>query len=107
MSVSRATDAVAIAAWGHPEPATLRLGRARGENQPGPRAGAPNLGCLRASLRRLGRFELLHTHLGDFSGCAAWAAEDSGPDPRPENELGRRMLLGWTWVGFRINGAST
>lgn len=77
VSVSRAAEAVAIAAWGHPEPATLRLGRARGENQPGPRAGAPSLGCLRASLRRLGRFEPLHTHLGDFSGCTAWAAEDS------------------------------
>lgn len=43
VSVSRAAEADTIAARGHPEPATPRLGRARGGNQPGPRAGAPSL----------------------------------------------------------------
>lgn len=58
VSVSRAAEADTIAAQGHQEPATPRLGRSRGGNQPGPGAGAPSLGCFRVSLGRLRRFEL-------------------------------------------------
>ena len=43
-----------------------------GADQPGPGAGAPSLGCLRASPGRLGRFELSRP-----GGCSRQAAEDS------------------------------
>lgn len=77
VSVTRAAEAEALAALGHRELPTPRIRRASGGDQPGPGAGEPSLGRLRASLGRLGRFELPPHPPGDCGGCTPWAAEDS------------------------------
>ena len=58
VSGSRTAEAGVTAARGHRVPDTSRFCRAKVEDQPGPGAAAPSLGCLRASVGRLGRFAL-------------------------------------------------
>lgn len=81
VSVSRPAEVQAVPASGVTGTGgDSRLGRVGGRDRSGPRAGVLGLGCLGASLGRLGRLGALRTHPGDFGGCTALAADrGSGP----------------------------
>lgn len=78
---SRSRVSVSRPASGATGTGDSRLGRVGGD-QPGPRAGVLGLGCLRASLGRLGQLSALHTHPGDLGGCTRLATEDGDRSPQ-------------------------